>query len=134
MGAAANYRGDRSIHRSLYAEFEGRWALQDMARALAVAEECNAFVRDAMAFLVEPRGLRQSAIEAARKRRGWTKRNDALCSAHIIWVDVNINNSAAYIRACIARAQAAYRLLSFALMGWTMPEHIQVPRAATTSI
>lgn len=131
MGAAATQRGDKSIARGLYAEIESARALETMAQAIAIAEECNAFVRDAQAYLVEPKGLRQPSIERAKTRRGWAPRVDRLAAAHCIWVDADHRNAMGYHSACVARAKAAYALLTFALGTWTVPPHIKVPRAAT---
>ncbi|WP_131421381.1 hypothetical protein [Comamonas thiooxydans] len=130
LGAAAAQRGDASIRRGLHAHIEKDLELKDLARALAVAEESNAFVRDALAYLVEPRGLRQAAVEGAKARRGWASRSERLTSAHCCWVDVDSRNVMAYHAASVRRAQAAYALLSFALGSWTIPGHIKVPRAA----
>ena len=130
MGAAASQRGDASIRRGLHAQMEKDRELKSLALALAVAEESNAFVRDALAYLVEPRGLRQTAVEGAKARRGWACRSERFASAHSCWVDVDSRNVMAYHTASVRRAQAAYALLSFALGSWTIPSHIKVPRAA----
>lgn len=130
MGAAANQRGDASIRRSLYAELDRDLIIADLVAALEVAEGCNAFVRDALAYLVEPKGLRQTSVESAKTRRGWAKRNARLVAAHCRWVDADIRNVMAYHSACVSRAQAAYALLTFALGTWTVPANIVVPRAA----
>lgn len=130
MGAAAEHRGNDLIRRqckAIWAEKEAQDAAQ---RALQVAEDCNVFVSQAMEVLMEPRGLRQSTVERARTRRGWAKRHAALVSAHNRWVDVDSRNLGAYHAACVERAKAAHGLLVFALGGWTIPEHIRVPRAA----
>jgi hypothetical protein len=132
MGAAAQQRGDKVIRQQVAAAYElnDKRANEDAVRALQIAEDCNIFVRDAMAYLNEPRGLRELSVTAAKKKRGWEKRNAAVVSAHAKWVDVP-HGSNAYVCASVKRAQAVYKLLDFALGGWTVPAHITVPRAAT---
>ena len=130
MGAAATQRGDASIARSIYAAPNKARIAQDMVLALEASEECNAFVRSALAYLNEPRGLRQPSIEAAKKRRGWQPRLNRLIAAHCKWVDTTSNNLSAYHQACTERGQAAYQLLTFALGTWEIPSNIVVPRAA----
>ena len=130
MGAAATQRGDMSIRRSLHSEHDQARSIENLALALAVAEECNGFVREAQAYLVEPKGLRQSTVERAKTRRGWIKRSEQLVVAHCSWVDVDTRNVMGYHTACVKRAKAAYELLQFALGSWTIPAHIKVPRAA----
>jgi hypothetical protein len=109
---------------------EARRAAEDAARAVQTAEECNAFVRQAMEFLAEPSGLRQPTVERATQRRGWAKRQAALIDAHNAWVDADYRCAMAYLGASVRRAKAAHELLTFALGGWTIPAHIAVPRAA----
>ncbi|MEQ6436231.1 hypothetical protein V8Z74_14550 [Comamonas sp. w2-DMI] len=130
MGAASNQRGDNSIRRGLYAEIEQRQTEETSRLALQVAEDCNVFVREALAYLVDPRGLRQKTVEKARLRRGWDKRHSSMMAAHSKWVDIRSSNVQAFHYASVKRAQAAYELLTFALMGWTVPNHIRIPRAA----
>ena len=130
MGAAATQRGDMSIRRSLNAEQDQAQAIKDLSLAMAVAEECNVFVRDAQAYLVEPKGMRQNSVERAKSRLGWAKRSERLGVAHCAWVDVDSRNVMRYHAACVNRAKAAYELLHFALGTWTVPTHIKVPRAA----
>lgn len=131
MGVAAQHRGNNIIRQQAWQEVDERRAHEELARALQVAEDCNAFVRQAMDYLVEPRGLRQKTVERARTRRGWAKRNAALVAAHNAWVEVDSRNAYAYHSTSVKRAQAVYKLLVFALGCWTVPMHIQVPRAAT---
>lgn len=131
MGAAAQHRGDAVIARQAWANIDARRATEDAARAVQTAEDCNAFVRQAMEFLAEPSGLRQPTVEAMHKRRGWAKRQAALIKAHNAWVDADYRCAMAYLGASVRRAKAAHELLTFALGSWTIPAHIQVPRAAT---
>jgi hypothetical protein len=131
MGAGAHQRGDKSIRRGLWQEIDERSRNQEAVRIVLIAEDCNKFAREAMSYLVEPRGLRQATVERARTRRGWKKRNDAVCTAHGIWVDVDYSNANAYAIASVKRATAIYDLLIFALGCWTIPDHISVPRAVT---
>ena len=129
MGAAATQRGDKSIARGLYASQVEARNIDDMVLALEVSEECNAFERSALAYLNEPRGLRQPSVDAAKLRRGWKPRMNRLIAAHCNWVDTPINNVALYHQACTERGQAAFKLLTFALGTWTIPSNIVAPRA-----
>lgn len=129
MGAAAEHRGNDLIRRHCAEAWAERHASEEAQRALQVAEDCNAFVTQAMAVIMEPKGLRQSTVERAKTRRGWTKRHAALVGAHNAWVDSDAGNLHAYHAACLGRAKATYALLVFALGCWTIPDHIQVPRA-----
>jgi hypothetical protein len=130
MGAAAEHRGNALIRRQAGAAHAARQAIEDAARAAQVAEDCNEFARQAWAYLLDPSGLRQPAVERAKTRRGWAKRHAELSAAHCAWVDADHRNAMAYLSACIRRAKAAHALLTFALGGWTIPDHIEVPRAA----
>lgn len=130
MGAAATQRGDASILRGLRAGIETSREISALAQALEVAEQCNAFVRSTQDYLVEPKGMRQTTIERARTRRGWAPRNERLAAAHCNWVNVDHRLTMAYHSASVRRAQAAYALLTYALGSWTIPEYINVPRAA----
>lgn len=130
MGAAAEHRANAVQREILQRELRDREQHEMYARALQVAEDCNHFTRQAQAYLIDPRGLRQTTVERARNRRGWNKRHTALVRAHCAWVDVDYRNIHAYHAACVKRAKAAHDLLVFALGCWTIPEHIVVPRAA----
>ncbi|WP_157266550.1 hypothetical protein [Azohydromonas aeria] len=130
MGAAAEHRGNALIRRQTDAQGEARRTSEDTARALQIAEDCNEFTRQALAYLAEPRGLRQPTVERAKTRRGWTKRHAALVAAHCAWVDADSRDATAWGCVCVRRAQAAHALLTFALGSWTIPDHIKVPRAA----
>jgi len=129
MGAAAEHRGNAAIHRSIYAEIDEQRNIEELVRASQIAEDCNEFVRQAMAYMVEPKGLRQSTIEASKTRRGWSKRNDDVVAAHNMWVDTAASNAFAYHHASVKRAKAVYSLFVFALRGWSIPLHIKLPRA-----
>ena len=131
MGAAAEHRGNALIRLEAGRGIDARRIQEDEVRAIEIAEDCNAFSRQAMEYLVEPRGLRQNTIERARVRRGWKKRHMAVISAHNVWVDADSRNAMAYHGACVRRAKAIHELFKFALGCWTIPNHIQVPRAAT---
>ncbi|KLR57427.1 hypothetical protein [Diaphorobacter sp. J5-51] len=121
------------IGRQAYAEAHARRDQAELARIAQIAEDCDAFVRQAMEYLVEPRGLRQATVERAKTRRGWPKRHAALVDAHAAWVDVvGARCTNIWAAASVRRAQAAYTLLCFALGDWTIPEHIRVPRAASS--
>lgn len=130
MGAAAQQRGDASIRRGLHQEMEEKRIRDDMVRILQITEDCNVFVRAAMGYLVEPRGLRQNTVERAKTRRGWVKRHEAVMEAHNAWVDSDNRNVYAYGQDSIKRAKAVHALLVFALGCWTIPDHINVPRTA----
>ncbi len=129
MGAAAQQRGDKSIRRGLWEEMHEKEVRQDIARMIQIAEDCNTFAREGMSYLVDPRGLRQLTVERARTRRGWAKRQAAVSKAHNIWVDVDLRDAYAYTHASVNRGKAIYNLLIFALGMWTIPEHINTPRA-----
>lgn len=128
MGAA-EHRNDL-IRRQCESVISAQRDSEDAQMALQVAEDCNAFVTKAMAVIIEPKGLRQNTVERSKTRRGWAKRNAELIAANNAWVDVDSRNLGAYHSACVRRAKAAYTLLVFALGCWTIPDHIQVPRAA----
>lgn len=130
MGAAAEHRGNDLIRRQCESVVSAQRESEDAQRALQVAEDCNAFVTKAMAVIVEPKGLRQNTVERARTRRGWDKRYAQLANAHNDWVDADSRNIGTYHSACVRRAKAAYALLVFALGCWTIPDNIEVPRAA----
>jgi len=130
MGAAAEHRGNDLIRRQCGSVISAQRDSEDARRALQVAEDCNAFVTKAMAVIVDPRGLRQNTVERAKNRRGWGRRHAQLVAANNIWVDVDTRNLGAYHAACVRRAKAAHALLVFALGCWTIPDTIQVPRAA----
>jgi len=132
MGVAAQHRGNAVIGRQAYAEAHARRDQAELARIAQIAEDCNAFVRQAMDYIVEPRGLRQATVERAKTRRGWARRNAALVDAHAVWVNAVGRDTRSWAAACIRRAQAAHALLTFALGSWTVPDHIQVPRAASS--
>lgn len=133
MGVAAQHRGNAVIGRQAYSEVNARRNQADLARIAQIAEDCDAFVRQAMEYLVEPRGLRQATVERAKTRRGWPKRHAMLVDAHAAWVNVvGVRCTKTLAAASIRRAQAAYALLCFALGDWTIPEHIRVPRAASS--
>jgi hypothetical protein len=119
-----------SIYRGLYAEMNDERIIAEQVAAMEVAEACNEFVRQAQAYLVEPKGLRQSSVERAKLRRGWLTRVELLAKAHCSWVDADSRNAMGYHAVCVRRAQAAYALLIFALGTWTVPANINVPRAA----
>ena len=131
MGAASEHRGNDLIRRQAAAEVDAVRLRQNIALALQVAEDCNEFTRQALAYITEPKGLRQSTVERSKSRRGWGKRHAALCFAHALWVDADSRAIWEYHSACVRRAKAAYALLVFALGTWTIPNHIKVPRAAT---
>lgn len=130
MGAAAEHRGNALISKHFADELAEQRIHEQCALALQVSEDCNTFSTQAISYLADPRGLRQSTVERARTRRGWNKRHEKLTSAHNAWVDVDSRNIHAYHAACVRRANAAYELLVFALGCWTIPDHITVPRAA----
>ncbi len=130
MGAAAEHRANAVQREILQRDLREREQREMYALALQVAEDCNEFTRQAQAYLIDPRGLRQTTVERARNRRGWGKRHATLVQAHCAWVNVDYRNLLAYHAACVKRAKAAYDLLIFALGCWTIPEHIVVPRAA----
>ena len=130
MGAAAQQRGDAVIGRQAYADVRARFEIEEMVRVVEIAESCNEFVRQALDFIVEPKGLRTPSIEAAKSRRGWAKRLAAVTEAHCRWVDVDHCCAAAYHAASVKRAQAVYALFTFALGSWTIPDRIAAPRAA----
>lgn len=130
MGVAAQHRGNAVIRQQVCRELDVRQSREESRRAIQVAEDCNAFVRQAMDYLAEPRGLRQKTVENSRTRRGWARRHAALVAAHNTWVDVDSRNAFAFHGASVRRAKAAFELLIFALGCWTIPDHIQVPRAA----
>ena len=130
MGVAASQRGDQVIRQSLWSAIDSKRGIKDEFLALQVAEDCNEFVRQVMAYLVEPKGMRQPSVERAKTRKGWAKRHTDLVCAHNAWVDVNSRHAYSYHSACVKRAQAAYQLITFALGTWTIPSHIDVPRAA----
>lgn len=130
MGAAAEHRGNDLIRRHAAIVSDQRRRSEDQARAIQIAEDCNEFTRQAMALIIEPKGLRQNTVERAKSRRGWGKRHAALVSAHNTWVDADSRNLFSYVEASINRARAAYSLLVFALGCWTIPDHIKVPRPA----
>lgn len=130
MGAAAEHRANAVAHEILFRDHSIA-AQRDMhQRGLQVAEDCNEFTRQALAYLLEPRGMRKATVERSKTRRGWPKRHAALVQAHCEWVDADALNLFAYHRACLKRAQAAHSLLVFALGMWTIPDGISVPRAA----
>ena len=129
MGAAAEHRAN-AVACEILGRDHSAAMQRDMAqRGLQVAEDCNEFTRQALAYLVEPRGMRQPTVERAKTRRGYAKRHSALVSAHCAWVDVDSRNLYAYGEASVKRSKAAYALLRFALGTWTIPDAIQVPRA-----
>ncbi len=129
MGAAAEHRANVFAREILGRDHTAEMQRGMQRRGLQVAEECNEFTRQALAYLVEPRGLRQPTVERSKTRRGFTKRHSALVSAHCAWVDVDSRNLYAYGEASVKRSKAAYALLRFALGTWTIPDAIQVPRA-----
>ena len=130
MGAAAEHRGNALIRKHFADELAVQRQQEQCAFALQVSEDCNAFSTQAISYLADPRGLRQNTVERAKTRRGWNKRHEKLTAAHCAWVDVDSRNINAYHAACVRRAKAAYDLLVFALGCWTIPDHINVPRAA----
>lgn len=130
MGAAAEHRGNDLIRRGVWAEFDHSQSRRDEVRAIEIAEECNLFVRQAMDYLIEPKGLRSLTMQRAKAKRGWLKRHEALCVAHNLWVDTDHRQAYAYHEASVRRARAMYDIFMFSLGGWTIPEHISVPRAA----
>lgn len=131
MGVASEHRGNTLIRRQATCEIDELRTQADMTRAIEIAEDCNVFSRQAMEYLTDPRGLRQSTIERARSRRGWAKRHLAVIDAHNSWVNADCRYAVSYHAACVRRAKAIYALFVFALGCWTIPRHIQVPRAAT---
>lgn len=56
MGVAAQHRGNAVIRRQVCRELDVRQSREESRRAIQVAEDCNAFVRQAMDYLAEPRG------------------------------------------------------------------------------
>jgi hypothetical protein len=133
MGVAAQHRGNVVIGRQAYAEAHARRDQAELSRIAQIADDCDVFVRQAMDYLVEPRGLRQATVERAKTRRGWPKRHAALVDAHAAWVNsVGVRCTATKAAASVHRAQAAYALLCFALGDWTIPGRIRVPRAASS--
>lgn len=130
MSVAAEHRANVVAQEILYRGIREQYKREDVIKAIEVAEECNAFSRQAMDYIVEPRGMRQPAIERAKAKRGWSKRAEAVAVAHSAWVDVDSSKVVAYHSACVDRAKAIYELLTFALGGWEIPNHIHVPRAA----
>lgn len=131
MGAAAEHRGNALIRMHFDDELAKQRYKEQCAFALQVAEDCNVFSTQAISYLADPRGLRKATVERAKNRRGWSKRNEKLISAHCAWVDVDSQNLYAYHAACVARARAAFDLLAWALGCWTIPDNITVPRAVT---
>ena len=89
MGAAAEHRGNALIRDLLGRDHDQQLAIDGMVRAVEIAEQCNAFVTQAMSYLAEPRGLRQKTVENAKSRRGWAKRHAQVCLSHNAWVDVD---------------------------------------------
>ena len=130
MGAAAEHRGNSLIRKHFADELEAKRQQEQCKFALQVAEDCNEFSTKAIAYLAEPKGMRQATVERSKAKRGWRSRNEKLTAAHCEWVDVDYRDIAAYHAACVNRASKAYELLTFALGGWTIPEEIAVPRAA----
>ena len=130
MGVAAQHRGNVVIARNACAELSERTQRQELARMAQIGEDCELFARQAMEYLVEPRGLREGAVVRARQRRGWIQRERAVIDAHNAWVNAGSCSTEALAAASVRRAQAVYALLVFALGSWTVPEHIAVPRAA----
>ncbi|MHB8949560.1 MAG: hypothetical protein ACYC4S_10910 [Rhodoferax sp.] len=132
MGAAAEHRAN-AVAREILGRDHSAAMQRDMAqRGLQVAEDCNEFTRQALAYLVEPRGMRQPTVERAKTRRGYAKRHTALVNAHCAWVGVDSRDLFAYSEASVKRSRAAYALLCFALGTWTIPDAIQVPCAAAS--
>ena len=130
MGAAAEHRGNALIARQIDALLASTAEHERAAHALQVAADCDEFTRAAMAFIVEPTGLRHNTVERSKTRRGWAPRNATLTAAHCAWVNADHTGMAGVV-ASIERAKAAHALLTFCLGGWTIPRHIAIPRAAT---
>ena len=130
MGVAAYNRTSKVISEVISKEVHDAIDLERLGMAHAIAEECNAFVTAAMTYMAEPRGLRERTILAARNRRGWQKRNEAVGKAHCAWVDESHVSTTDFHRTSVARAQAVHALFVFALGTWRIPDHIAVPRAA----
>jgi hypothetical protein len=127
MGVAAYNRGSAAIRASCGADAEERIQLERLALVAEVTDQCDQFARAALAFIVSPRPLIAGAVERQKARRGWAKRQDALTAAHAAWVELPVDTMARHA-VSVARAQAAYDLLAFAVLGWGIPEHISIPR------
>lgn len=129
MGVAAYNRASAVVSARIIGAYQDAAARQGLADALAVALECEQFTRAALAFLVDPVGMRSTSVENQKQKRGWAKRNAAMVAAHNVWTSHVPSTMARYV-ASVRRAQAAYALLVFALGTWTIPASIRVPRAA----
>jgi len=131
MGAGAQQRGNEVIRRQLWKEHEERIINETARRQIEIAEECNVFVRAAMDYIVEPKGLRKATIERAKTRKGWAKRHATVTTTFIDWINADTRNPYQYWMVSLRRAQAVHALFIFALGPWTIPSHITVPRAAS---
>jgi hypothetical protein len=129
MGVAAYNRASQVVSARIREGNDTKQEWEQLALAQAVAEECNTFTTAAMAYLVEPRGLREKTILWARQRRGWQKRHAAVGNAHNAWVNDGHLSTAKFYELSVARAKAVHNLFVFALGTWTIPDHIKVPRA-----
>lgn len=129
MGVAAYNRASRVIGQRIAQKFDESEKVQALIRAESIAMDCDEFVRQAMALMTEPTGLRKRTVETMKTRRGYPKRHEALVSAHNAWVD-SPNDTTTRAILSITRAQAAYSLLVYCLGCWEIPDSIAVPRAA----
>jgi hypothetical protein len=130
MGAAASQRGDKVIGQQAWVEIQDTFAINELILMSNTAEDCILFAREAWSFIVEPRGLCKSTVEWSKTRRGWNKRHLRLIAAHNNWVDISPSDVKAYHYWSVMKAKAAYDLLIFCLGTFTIPTHINIPRAA----